>query len=85
MGFGRVVRKRGALKYVSFRESYWSPEKRKYSNRTVRNFGHLDTLFKETKGKDILKKLQAQNQALKRASVCEKEKKNRSACRRNHG
>ena len=85
MGFSLVVQKKGTVEYVSFRESYWSLEKRKYSNRTVRNFGHLDTLFKETKDKDIFKKLQAQNQALKRASVCEKEKKNRSACQRNLG
>lgn len=75
MGFSLVVQKKGTVEYVSFRESYWNPEKKKYSSRTVKNFGRLDALIEKTKDKDILKKLQAQVEALKRKSVREKEKK----------
>lgn len=58
-----VIQKSGDKQYVSFRESYWDPVKRKYSSRTIKNFGRLDLLLKDDP--DILDKLRAQAAALK--------------------
>lgn len=53
-----VIQKSGNFKYVSFRESYWDPVKKKYSSRTVKNFGRLDLL--EQENPNILEELRAQ-------------------------
>lgn len=67
-----VVQKSGKYQYVSFRESYWDPVKKKYSSRTVKNFGRLDLLEKNSP--NILEELRAQVQSNKAALVDEKQK-----------
>lgn len=42
-----VIQKSGNNQYVSFRESFWDKTRKKYSSRTVKNFGRLDLLEKE--------------------------------------
>lgn len=58
-----VIQKSGGKQYVSFRESYWDPVKRKYSSRTIKNFGRLDLLLQDDP--NILEKLKAQVAAQK--------------------
>ena len=53
-----VIQKTGGKEYVSFRESFWDPVKKKTSSRTVRNFGRLDLLL--TQDPEALDKLRAQ-------------------------
>lgn len=74
MSVSLVVQKRGDFEYASLRESYWDPEKKKYSSRTVKNFGRVDMLIQETKDKDILVKLKAQAEAFRQKRLKEKEK-----------
>ena len=44
--------------YVSIKESFWDPVRKKYSSRTVKNFGRLDRLLQEDP--QILEKLEAE-------------------------
>lgn len=53
-----VIQKSGNKEYVSFRESYWDPVRKKITSRTVKNFGRLDLLLE--KDPDILDKLRAE-------------------------
>lgn len=75
MGISLVVQKNGGFQYVSFRESYWDAERKKYSSRTVKNFGRLDTLIEKTNDKDILEKLRRQVEVFKQRSIQEKEQR----------
>ena len=60
-----VIQKTGGKEYVSFRESFWDPVKKKTSSRTVRNFGRLDLLLAQDP--EALDKLRAQAEELKKA------------------
>lgn len=53
-----VIQKVKDKQYVSFRESFWDPQKKRYSSRTVKNFGRLDILEKDNP--NILEELKAQ-------------------------
>jgi len=53
-----VIQKVKDKQYVSFRESYWDPLKKRYSSRTIKNFGRLDLLQKDNP--NILEELRAQ-------------------------
>lgn len=75
MSVALVTQEKAGIKYVSIRESYWDSEKRKYSSRTVENFGRLDELIKSTKNKNILDKLKAQVNSIRERDAKEKEKK----------
>ena len=57
-----VVQKNGDRAYVSFRESYWDPIRKKYSSRTIKNFGRLDLLLENDP--DALEKLRLQAEQL---------------------
>ncbi len=70
-----ITQEKAGVKYVSIRESYWDPVKRKYSSRTVENFGRLDELIKSSKNENILEKLQAQVASIREKDAKEKEKK----------
>ena len=59
-----VIQKSGKWQYVSFRESFWDPARKKYTSRTVKNFGRLDLLEKDDP--DILNKLRAEAEESKR-------------------
>ena len=59
-----VIQKSGKWQYVSFRESFWDPARKKYTSRTVKNFGRLDLLEKDDP--DILDKLRAEAEESKR-------------------
>ena len=58
-----VIQKSGKWQYVSFRESFWDPARKKYTSRTVKNFGRLDLLEKDDP--DILDKLRAEVEGLR--------------------
>ena len=60
-----VIQKTGGKEYVSFRESFWDPVRKKTSSRTVRNFGRLDLLLAQDP--EALDKLRAQAEELKKA------------------
>ena len=57
-----VIQKNRGVEYVSFRESFWDPVRKKSSSRTVKNFGRLDAL--REKDPDILEKLRAEVERL---------------------
>ena len=57
-----VIQKNRSVEYVSFRESFWDPVRKKSSSRTVKNFGRLDAL--REKDPDILEKLRAEIERL---------------------
>lgn len=53
-----VIQKIKDKQYVSFKESFWDPQKKRYSSRTVKNFGRLDILEKDNP--NVLEELKAQ-------------------------
>lgn len=57
-----VIQKSGNNQYVSFRESFWDKTRKKYSSRTVKNFGRLDLLEKENP--NIIEELRRQVEEL---------------------
>lgn len=57
-----VIQKNRGVEYVSFRESFWDPIRKKSSSRTVKNFCRLDAL--REKDPDILEKLRAEVERL---------------------
>lgn len=57
-----VIQKSGGNQYVSFRESFWDKARKKYTSRTIKNFGRLDVLEKENP--NILEELQRQVEEL---------------------
>lgn len=60
---GLVIQKANGREYVSIRESYWDPVKRKYTSRTIKNYGRLDLLLE--KDPEILDKIRDQAESLK--------------------
>ena len=67
-----VIQKRpNGLQYVSIRESYWDPVRKKYSSRTIENFGRLDLLEKENP--NILDDLKRRLESYKTARAEEKQ------------
>lgn len=66
-----VIQKAKGKEYVSIRESYWDPIKRKHTSRTVKNYGRLDLLLKEDP--DILEKLRAQAEQFKSGKTQEQQ------------
>ena len=66
-----VIQKVKGKQYVSFKESFWDPQRKKYSSRTVKNFGRLDLLEKENP--HILDELRQQVQKAREISQQKKE------------
>lgn len=66
-----VIQKSGKFQYVSFRESFWDKTRKKYSSRTVKNFGRLDLLEKENP--DILDELRKQADELNTRKEADKQ------------
>lgn len=67
-----IVQQSGKYQYVSIRESYWDSVRKKYSSRTVKNYGRLDYLQKDDP--DILEKLEAQVEVAKMAQMDDQQK-----------
>lgn len=66
-----VIQKRGLHQYVSLRESYWDPVRRKYTSRTIENFGRLDLLLE--KDPNILETLRARAEDSKKSKLADRE------------
>lgn len=66
-----VVQKSRGYQYVSIRESYWDKARKKYTSRTVKNFGRLDVLQKDNP--NILEELRQQVQELNQRKESDKE------------
>lgn len=67
-----VIQKNGDRKYVSIKESFWDAARKKYSSRTVENFGRLDILEKDNP--NILAELRQRVESFNENKETEKQK-----------
>lgn len=67
-----IQKKANGFEYASIRESFWDPVRKKYSSRTIKNYGRLDLALKLDP--QALEKMQAEASAYKQSRANEKQR-----------